>query len=512
MHHAIRLTLVVVALLISTHSASAATLTCSSATTLDALATCIKNQIPGNGSGEWVAATTTEQTAWRSAVNQMLNGACNFALPAAIATAAQIRTFTDTGTGKSYCLLMEVLDNNNNGKVDRGWGALMVNANATRELSHQAPHPLADLTTENESIGVFGGTDSRSWLMAGAHRMAASGSNSCQSSYGASDAAHAIDNMFHATNVELMAFYSNNDWQAIQWHGMAAGTCDPANAFLSHGRTVNPQPGDKNLLLKNNMLGYHPTWVVETPVSSCSLNATDNVQGRLINGVPAASVCGTAASSYNGRFLHIEQDPGFRTASDWIPSVSEVWSGGPQTPPPAPMNLQATGGNAQVSLSWTAASGADTYSVHRATVSGGPHGTIASNLTSPSHVDTTVTNGTTYYYVVSGFNEAGEGPDSNQASATPQVPQVPPAPTGVSATSPSKKKITVAWNAVAGATSYTVKRGTTNGGPYSTTFTTANTALTNTGLTSGVTYYYVVSASNAQGQGPNSAQVSAVAK
>jgi fibronectin type 3 domain-containing protein len=192
--------------------------------------------------------------------------------------------------------------------------------------------------------------------------------------------------------------------------------------------------------------------------------------------------------------------------------VSEVWSGGPQTPPPAPTNLLAAGGNAQVSLSWTAASGADTYAVHRATVSGGPYGTIASNLASPSHVDTTVTNGTTYYYVVSGFNEAGEGPDSNQASATPQAPQVPPAPTGVSANSPTKKKIAVTWNAVSGATSYMVKRGTTNGGPYPTTFTTSSTSLTNTGLTSGVTYYYVVSASNAQGQGPNSAQVSAVAK
>jgi cellulose 1,4-beta-cellobiosidase len=189
-----------------------------------------------------------------------------------------------------------------------------------------------------------------------------------------------------------------------------------------------------------------------------------------------------------------------------------VWSGGGQTPPPAPTNLQATGGNAQVNLTWNAASGADTYSVHRGTVSGGPYGTIASNLTGTSHLDTTVTNGTTYHYVVSGFNEAGEGPESSQASATPNVPQLPPAPTGVSATSPGKKKIAVSWNAVSGATSYTVKRGTTNGGPYPTTFTTTSTSLTNTGLTSGVTYYYVVSASNAQGQGPNSTQVSAVAK
>jgi hypothetical protein len=423
MRHAIRFALVVVAFLLFTNSASAATLACTAATTLDALANCVKNQIPANGSGEWIAATATEQTAWRSVVNQMLNGSCSVALPAAIAIAAQIRTFTDSATGRNYCLLMEVLDANNNGKVDRGWGAFMVNASATLEISHQAPHPLADLTTENQSIGVFGGTDSRSWLMAGAHRMAATGSNACQSSYGASDAAHAINNMFHATNLELMSFYGNTDWQAIQWHGMAADTCSPANAFLSHGRTVNPAATDKNLLLKNSMISAHPTWVLETPVSSCSLNATDNVQGRLINGVPEASVCGTAASSYNGKFLHIEQDPGFRTASDWISSVTEVWSG---TPPPSP---------------------------------------------------------------------------------TP-----PAAPTGVSATSATKRKITVAWAAVAGATSYTVKRATISGGPYTTVGTATTTSFTNGGLTSGVSYYYVVSASNAQGQGPNSTQVSAIAR
>ena len=512
MRHCTMLVVFAVALWGSTGSASAATLSCSTATTLDALATCLRNQMPASGSNGFVAPTATEQADWRTVVTQMLGGACNVQLPASLAAAAQIRTFTDSSTGKGYCLLMEVLDADNNGKVDRGWGTFMVNANAVLEISHQAPHPIADSTTENQAIGIFGGTDSRSYLLAGAHRLANSGSSSCQSSYGPADAAHNVDNMFHQTNVALMAFYGSNAWQAIQWHGMAADTCDPANAFLSHGRTVNPVAGDLNLELKNNMLSRHPTWVLETPVSSCSLNATDNTQGRLINGVPPASVCGTAASSYNGRFLHIEQDPGFRTPSDWIPSVNEVWGGAGQTPPLAPTNLNATGGDAQVSMAWTAASGADTYNVHRATVSGGPYGTLATGIATTSHVDTTVSNGTTYFYVVSGQNEAGEGPDSNQASATPQAPQLPPPPTGVAATSPSKKKITVTWSAVAGATSYRVKRSTSSGGPYTLVGSPTALTFTNNGLTSGVTYYYVVSAVSGGGEGPDSAQVSAVAK
>src|SRR5690349_23249500 len=41
-------------------------------------------------------------------------------------------------------------------------------------------------------------------------------------------------------------------------------------------------------------------------------------------------------------------------------------------PPPAPAGLAATAGNAQIGLSWTAASGATGYRIHRAMASGGP--------------------------------------------------------------------------------------------------------------------------------------------
>ncbi|MFL6192570.1 MAG: M14 family zinc carboxypeptidase, partial [Thermoanaerobaculia bacterium] len=87
--------------------------------------------------------------------------------------------------------------------------------------------------------------------------------------------------------------------------------------------------------------------------------------------------------------------------------------------PGAPGTLTATPGTAQISLAWTAASGATGYRVHRAAASGGPYTTIRSNLTTTSFVDTGLTNGTAYYYVVSATNGAGEGPDSNEASATP---------------------------------------------------------------------------------------------
>src|SRR6185369_5546499 len=93
-----------------------------------------------------------------------------------------------------------------------------------------------------------------------------------------------------------------------------------------------------------------------------------------------------------------------------------------ETVPGAPGALSATPGNAQVSLSWTAASGATGYRVHRGTASGGPYTTIQSNLFATSFTNTGLTNGTAYYYVVTATNGAGEGPNSNEASATPVAP------------------------------------------------------------------------------------------
>ncbi len=491
-------------------SAAAADLTCSTATTLDALATCIRNQMPASGSNGYVAPTLAEQNDWRTAVRDMLNGSCSATLPASLQGILQRGTFVDGSNGRTYCVLMEVRDANSNGRVDRGWGTFITYAGATRELSHQAPHPISDSTTENQAIGIFRDTDSRSYLMAGAHRLANSGSSSCQSSYGPADAAHNVDNMFHATNAELMAHYGTGDWSAIQWHGMAADTCDAAEVYLSHGRNVVPASTDPSFVLKSNMLLSHPTWDVETTgTGACTLNATDNTQGRLLNGVSAANVCGTAATSYSGRFLHIEQDPGFRSPADWIQAVNETWPTGPPATPQPPANLTATAGNAQVSLTWSASTGADTYRVYRSTVSGGPYSPLASNLTSTSYVDATAANGTTYFYVATAVNEGGESAASNQASATPQAPAAPAAPASLSA-SPGKKRVSLTWAASAGATSYRVKRSTTDGGPYTTVTTTSGTTFTNTGLTSGVTYYFVVTAVNAAGESGNSPQASAI--
>ena len=89
------------------------------------------------------------------------------------------------------------------------------------------------------------------------------------------------------------------------------------------------------------------------------------------------------------------------------------------SPPPPPTGLSASPGNGQVQLSWNASTGATSYNVKRATVSGGPY-TLAGTTTTTSFLNTGLTNGTTYFFVVSAVNSNGESANSSQVSATPQ--------------------------------------------------------------------------------------------
>jgi hypothetical protein len=505
-----RLGVVVGILALTASWTEAGTLTCSSATTLEALVTCIRNQMPGNGSNGYRAPTPTELDAWRAVVQEMLRGSCGATLPQSLAGTVSRKLFVDIENGKPYCVLLEILDADNNGIVDRGWGTFIVDSGADREISHQAPHPLSDLDTDAQAIELFKDSNSRSFLMAGTHRNASTAASTCQSAYRASDAAHNAATMYQAANEAMLAYYGAADWWAVQWHGMAASSCSTVEVYISHGSSAPPVPEATSLELKAALLLYHPAWLVAVPGGgACSLNGTDNVLGRLLNGVPAANVCDTAASGYTGQFLHIEQDPNFRASVDWLPAVRDVW---PIGVPDAPTALAATAGNGKVTLTWTGSTGASTYSVYRSTSSGGTYASIATGVGGASYTDLTVVNGTTYSYVVTATNANGESGRSNEVSASPQVPQVPAAPTNLTAVA-GKRKITLSWTGSPGATSYTVKRGTTSGGPYAEVASgVTGTTYTNSGLRPSATYYYVVAAVNAAGSSPHSNQASATAR
>jgi regulation of enolase protein 1 (concanavalin A-like superfamily) len=180
----------------------------------------------------------------------------------------------------------------------------------------------------------------------------------------------------------------------------------------------------------------------------------------------------------------------------------------PPSPPAAPASLSATAGDARVTLSWPAVSGATSYTGKRGVVSGGPYTVLSAGLTTTSFVDTTAANGSTYFYVVTASNVAGEGLGSPQAQATPVPPPPPGAPAGVVATA-GNNQVSLSWSGTTGATSYTVKRGTASGTYDFTQAGITTTSFVATGLANDVPYYFVVSASNGSGESAPSAEVTA---
>jgi hypothetical protein len=172
--------------------------------------------------------------------------------------------------------------------------------------------------------------------------------------------------------------------------------------------------------------------------------------------------------------------------------------------PAPPTNLTAVAGAGQVALSWSASPGANTYTVKRAEVSGGPYGIVATSLADTTYTDTNVINGTTYYYVVTATNVTGESAPSNEVMARPARP-TPAAPTGLEVFV-LDRWVVLYWNAVTDANSYTVKGAPTSGGPYGEIASGVTRTLFFERPRAGV-YYYVVSAVNESGEGPLSDEV-----
>ena len=135
---------------------------------------CISNKIPGKETNGYQKPSEDETTAWKFVIEQMVNGKCgnDIEFPEEIRAGYGIEEFTDQENGKTYCVLMEIEDRDKNGAVDRAWGTFIFNKNATREINIHIPHPIHDANTQHQGIEIFKETNSRSILIAGAHRNA----------------------------------------------------------------------------------------------------------------------------------------------------------------------------------------------------------------------------------------------------------------------------------------------------------------------------------------------------
>ena len=100
----------------------------------------------------------------------------------------------------------------------------------------------------------------------------------------------------------------------------------------------------------------------------------------------------------------------------------------PPAPPAAPASVTADAGNGQVTISWAPVAGATSCNVYQTTTAGDPRTTgtkVGTNITTRTFTVKGLANGTTYYFMVTAVNSAGESGGSVVQSATPIATTLP---------------------------------------------------------------------------------------
>lgn len=318
---------------------------------------------------------------------------------------------------------------------------------------------------------------------------------------------------------------------AITSFGTSENPSSEAVAQPTPSSTTNP-PGS-------------PTSLTATAVSATQINlswtAPSNNGGASITGykIEAKSGSGTyfvlvsntasTATSYS----HTELTTG-TTYTYKVSAINSAGSGtasneasatpstsSSATVPSSPTGLTAVAvSGSQINLSWSAPSNNGGYAITgykiEYRVGSGSYTTLVSNTqtTTTTYSHTGLIAGQAYVYRVSAINSIGTGSPSAEASATPtssSSADVPGNPTGFTATNAGPTKITLSWsppsnNGGSAIIGYKidVKEGT---GDYETLVSNSQstaTTFSHTGLTTGTTYYYRVSAINEIGTGPAS--------
>ena len=208
---------------------------------------------------------------------------------------------------------------------------------------------------------------------------------------------------------------------------------------LTVGALTLPTAGQMIVTLTNVSSGAGNGWdFVNASAGAVTVSATSNApfvialdtQGMIPdNWNPGISnqwkiISGAAVSGFAANMFTVDPSlfAGDSTAGNF--AVAQIGNDlyltyTPFPPPAAPLGLNATPNERLVTLTWNPSATALGYNVWRGTTNGGPYTLVASNVAGTMLNDSTVANGTTYYYVVTAWNLTGESANSLPVSVTP---------------------------------------------------------------------------------------------
>src|SRR3989454_6089503 len=229
----------------------------------------------------------------------------------------------------------------------------------------------------------------------------------------------------------LILSTSNNAFASGSQPGSCSNEYDGpiTNATITvGGQTYYPLKNSVSFQLANDKL-YTLSFTIHTPSQDLQGNSLPgtvwyrtNYQG-FGNGVCQSGAGPNQDFIISGNFGHSDSNaPAGSFTDEWSTTVTGFsytinWVNA------SPQNLQATAGNSQINLTWSAPSNngiypPTNYKIYRSTSSGTE--TLLTTLGNVnSYTDTPVINGQAYYYYVTAGNPYGDSPASNEVSATP---------------------------------------------------------------------------------------------
>ena len=161
---------------------------------------------------------------------------------------------------------------------------------------------------------------------------------------------------------------------------------------------------------------------------------------------------------------------------------------------PAPLNVTASAQSASsITLAWNEVNGAGGYNVYRSASENGNYSKVNSAIIAAvSYSDTGLASSTVYFYKICAVTNSVEGEKSNTVSTVTLMA----APDNVQAAVITTGSVSLAWNAVSGASGYNMYRSGSETGTYSKVNTGAinGTGFTDASLSQYTSYYYKLSA------------------
>ncbi|MEQ1747364.1 MAG: hypothetical protein ABMA02_18175 [Saprospiraceae bacterium] len=283
--------------------------------------------IPDEGSGTpFNEPTQAQLNAWETAIAQVMNGEysnARFTL-GTNNLGYRITSYAQAAEGNLPARTYYILSKD--GLGSNHWGTYVFSPSAGKPcLSFQAPHPLHDGNTGEQSVYLYRQLDAYHLAVAGAHRCLEPDITACTGSSGPcredgfnviSDHAHNTESVFQKTTEAIAAARPTERF--LQMHGF--GSMTDTMLVISNGTRLTPV-NDRAVQLGNALLIAKPTWKFTTPHTYLNLNkymGLTNVQGRLLNKYQS-DICLSAAAgdSITGRFMHIEQAPEVRLVANF---------------------------------------------------------------------------------------------------------------------------------------------------------------------------------------------------